>query len=301
MQLSQWLDFHFPRKAYTHHIAGIGGTDSWVGLTRLQADVIDHDPELVTVDFAVNDSTLDSAGSRADGFAPAAEALIRRLRVGLPGAKLYGFIFTWPNDYTHMDAGRRAARDKWLELIDRYGLTLLGFDTWLEALMGAGYDDTDVQVYFPDGNVHPNDGGYLQITALAKTEMESIHDEWTGSLPERFYAEAEDYEAEPILRNGVDNDGETGAGWSTVGTARQNGTAGDTITRAGTFCSFGYDCLGSPAGVMAWSLDGGAFTNITVTGAAPSVAEVTNFERGEHTVTFKIISGTVRINRFLAI
>ena len=53
--------------------------------------------------------------------------------------------------------------------------------------------------------------------------------------------------------------------------------------------------------LVAWSLDGGAYTNINLAANAVAIAAISNFALGSHTITLKIISGTVTINRFLAI
>lgn len=284
--------------------AGVGATHSWYGCVRLAADVIANAPDCVIIDFAVNDS--DSlVGDRANGFLPAAEALVRRLRASLPNAMLAVIVFTWPDDYSYLSSARRTARDAWIALANTYGLTLFRWDSWLEGLMGPEYTDPDVEAYFynPPGSVHPNDAGYQTVADMIEAQMTSISTSGQITpLPDRLYAEAEDYEAEPIIRNGIDNDGETGTGWSTSGTARQSSTADDTIAWTGTFCSFGLDTnYGGGAGTLAWSVDGGAFTNYDLSASGVDNRAFWNFERGVHTVTIKVVSGTVQINRFMAI
>ena len=50
-----WLKEHFPMAEVEFHNAGIPATSSLTGSYRLQRDVIKYNPDLVTVEFAVND------------------------------------------------------------------------------------------------------------------------------------------------------------------------------------------------------------------------------------------------------
>lgn len=51
----QWWKDRFPGVSFTFVNAGIGGTDSYLGVHRLAQDVLEHDPDLVLVEFSVND------------------------------------------------------------------------------------------------------------------------------------------------------------------------------------------------------------------------------------------------------
>jgi len=123
--------------------------------------VITYSPKTIYVDFAVND-TSDASGSRANGWAPAAEALIRRLRLACPNAEIVCGIYTRPTNYSYNNSGDFNARDKWIRIAAAYGLALRRWDTYLETLMGTGYNDAAVEAYlFAVGNVHPNDAGHM--------------------------------------------------------------------------------------------------------------------------------------------
>ena len=52
----QWFREQFPSAKLTEINAAIGGTGSDLGVFRLKRDVLDHDPDLLFVEFAVNDS-----------------------------------------------------------------------------------------------------------------------------------------------------------------------------------------------------------------------------------------------------
>lgn len=292
----------FKSYAFTNFNAGVGGTTSWYGLVRLQTDALAYSPALIVVEFAVNDSADDTLGDRVNGFAPAGETLLRRVRTAYPNAMIVVLVMTWPDGYSYIDQARRDARDKWIALATQYNCLLVRWDTWLEGVMGAGYDDADVEAYLSAvGNVHPNDAGHAAAYDAIADVLSAINTNQQSSLPARYYAEAEDYEQTPIVRNGNDSDSETGT-WAGTAPARTSSTSNSTISWTGTFCSFGWDSnYGAGAGTVAWSLDGGAYTNVDLSAQGVANRDVWNFTRGAHTVTLKVVSGTVTINRFLAI
>jgi len=292
------LDRHF-----THHNAGSGGTQTWYGLIRLQKDVIVYTPSVVYIDFAVNDANVDRIGSHLNGYASCAEALIRRLRMALPNARLYCWILTWPDDYSYMTSNFRAARDKWINLANTYNLVLLRYDIYLESLMPSPYLDADVEAYLnTPGDVHPNDAGYRAAADLAIKQAASLVSNNLGELPPRVFPESVDYEATPIIRMGVDNDGETGTWSTTGGTKRTSSETDAAIYWTGNFCSFGLDTnCGEGAGTIAWQVDDGPFKNKDLSATPYQAYLITNFAKGDHTITVKVISGTVTVNRFLAI
>ncbi|MCM1261476.1 MAG: SGNH/GDSL hydrolase family protein [Butyrivibrio sp.] len=51
-----WWKETFPQTEFECINAGIGATDSYIGVHRLQSDVLDYKPDIVLVEFAVNDS-----------------------------------------------------------------------------------------------------------------------------------------------------------------------------------------------------------------------------------------------------
>lgn len=50
-----WWSETFPETEFNFINAGIGGTDSYLGVHRVQKDVLDYEPDLVLVEFSVND------------------------------------------------------------------------------------------------------------------------------------------------------------------------------------------------------------------------------------------------------
>lgn len=58
--LCAFLGKYFPRAHFIEINAGIGGTDSRFGVSRLNEDILDSKPDLVLIEYAVNDDPADS-------------------------------------------------------------------------------------------------------------------------------------------------------------------------------------------------------------------------------------------------
>lgn len=82
-----WLRERYPKAKIAEISAGVGGTASDLGAFRLESDVLRHKPDLMFVEFAVNDS-----GERHDVKA-AMEGIVRRTLRELPDCDI-AFVYT---------------------------------------------------------------------------------------------------------------------------------------------------------------------------------------------------------------
>lgn len=142
--------------------AGVSGTDSAAAVHRLQGQVLDAQPDLVIVEFGVNDQWLDPA-VRGSSY----EALLRRLLTAKkpPAVVVLGL--------TQQGNQPRDATDLQLQLAAHYGLTALDFGRWMQARVDAG---TDRWAALYDEPVHPNAIGHQRIAqALAETLRSARH------------------------------------------------------------------------------------------------------------------------------
>ncbi|MFY0184255.1 SGNH/GDSL hydrolase family protein [Stenotrophomonas sp. PUT21] len=62
--LEDALSERYPHAVLNVITAGIGGEDSGQGLLRMQRDVLDHHPRVVTIDYGLNDRAMPLAESR---------------------------------------------------------------------------------------------------------------------------------------------------------------------------------------------------------------------------------------------
>lgn len=136
--------------------AGLSGTDSAAAVQRLQTQVLDAAPDLVIVEFGVNDQWLDPA-VRSSSY----EGLLRRLLTARkpPAVVVLGL--------TQQGNQPRDAVDVQLQLAAHYDLASLDFGRWMQARVDTGQDRWSA-LY--DEPVHPNATGHQRIAlALAET------------------------------------------------------------------------------------------------------------------------------------
>jgi lysophospholipase L1-like esterase len=84
----EWLRSQYPESKITAINAGIGGTGSDLGVFRMDEDVIQYRPDLVFVEFAVNDAGTDSLT-----ICRSMEGIVRQLRKSCQGADIC-FLYT---------------------------------------------------------------------------------------------------------------------------------------------------------------------------------------------------------------
>jgi len=141
--IGEWLKVTFPNSEVTVENAAIGGTGSDLGVFRLARDVIAHDPDLVVIEFSVNDTPLsDEEAIRS------METLVVRLK-SLPKPPAILVL------YTAMQGGVNLARHQ--AVARHYGL----FDVNLQAAVDEKLkkDNLPWSTFFPDA-VHPNPTGH---------------------------------------------------------------------------------------------------------------------------------------------
>lgn len=141
-QVAAWFEKTFPGLKVRFVNAGIGATNSGYGAARVQRDVIAHQPDLVIVEYAVNDST----GAQMDDCY---EGVLRQLLVSSTNRAVIELFFM------HKDG--KNAQDGQVALGRHYGLPMISFRdaVWPELQSGAIKWET---IY--DDVVHPNDAGH---------------------------------------------------------------------------------------------------------------------------------------------
>lgn len=286
--------WEYPESAYS-------GSSTWVRLWYMQTDLIDEQPDCVIYEC------VSEYPATPDQYKAAEEGAIRRVRGGVPGARIV--VVGMPLFVDNETPGEinTVQLEHLQDLCTKYNMTYVDWPARVQGLI-------DAEVYsLPDlyvDTVHPTSTGHTEIKnllmeTLSKPFVISEDTGWTGNIND-YAMEWDDGTfsdtANYIARNGTDNDGETGTGWSTSGTARLSSTADDTIQWTGVFESYGVDIDASDACSFSYSIDGGGFTSSNIKAGDRQVNMLGGYvERDEHTVTLKVVSGTVKINRFLAI
>ena len=118
VQTLKWFAETFPKAKVSEINAAIGGTGSDLGVFRLGHDVLQHDPDLVFVEFAVNDG-----GASPERIWQAMEGIVRQTWAANPGIDIC-FIYTFRVGYEKdLDQGQCPQAASAMEMLaDHYGI-----------------------------------------------------------------------------------------------------------------------------------------------------------------------------------
>lgn len=179
VKTTKWLQSAFPN-AKIHEIhAAIGGTGSDLGVFRLEHDVLQHHPDLVFVEFAVNDG-----GRPPEGIWESMDGIVRQIWKSNPQTDIcfvYTFRVNYENDLRKGENPRAASA---MELLaDYYGIPSINVALKIAELEQQGKlkftSETPVAegiVLFSKDGVHPLDEGheiYTEVIAAAIKQMEN--------------------------------------------------------------------------------------------------------------------------------
>ncbi len=169
----RWWKKQFPQACFHYVNAGIGGTTSHFGAARVWDDLLMYRPDLVVVDFSVNDEAEPL-------FEEAYEGLLRRIFYS--GTK--PAVILLHNVY--YDSGK-TAEEIHGRIGDHYGVPRVSIrDTIYRRLCKKEYE---LRALTPDG-LHPNDYGHMlvadEITAVLEEAQRSMDEEGDGTDEEKI-------------------------------------------------------------------------------------------------------------------
>ncbi|MGX5817087.1 SGNH/GDSL hydrolase family protein [Chitinophaga lutea] len=163
-QVLRYLQHMFPANTITALNAGVSGTGTDLGACRVQEQVLQHRPDLVFIEFAVN-------GAYAEGM----EGIVRQVKAAGAEACLI-YTITGPQTKSYA-AGEVPAPVQGLEKVAaHYGLPSVHMGLWPSKLEQEGKllwkgaaNDTAGHILFSTDGVHPlQDGGNLYAAAVAR-------------------------------------------------------------------------------------------------------------------------------------
>jgi hypothetical protein len=278
----QWFQQHYPLAVVSEINAAIGGTGSDLGVFRLRQDVLEHKPDLLFVEFAVNDS----------GAAPAQihrcmEGVVRQTWRDNPATDI-GFVYTIAGDMLEaLKAGKLPRSCQAMEQVaDHYripsinlGLEVARLATTGQLIFKGDKPKTDAakaalgdKILFSPDAVHPyTDSGhqlYLEAIVRSLKPIQAAGQPAFHELSAPFVSDnLEDARLVPLSRI------RPGAGWerlenATNRLARNFGTRMPELWKTeqpGTVLSFRfrgtsagvYDLLGPDCGQVLVTLDDG--------------------------------------------
>ena len=153
----EWWKKSFPNAAFSFVNGGIGGTTSHYGGARAWKDVLCYRPDIVTVDFSVNDDANEF-------FDETYEGMLRRLLAApsAPAVVVLNNVF--------YDTGKNA-QDYHNRIADHYGIPHVSIkDTVYPDVESGKIVRADIT---PD-NLHPNDKGHRLVADEICKLLDSI-------------------------------------------------------------------------------------------------------------------------------
>jgi hypothetical protein len=157
-----WLREHYPRTPFTFHDAAIGGTGSDLGLFRLDRDVFAHHPDLVFLDFTVNDDLGTADTWRLATY----ERVLRDLRSS--GAAVIPVLMCVQGNIAAKSATPPARYQAHEKLAAAYNL--IPADTLGAARATVASGRATAGALYPIGRdtTHPDDAGYALFFEAAR-------------------------------------------------------------------------------------------------------------------------------------
>jgi hypothetical protein len=134
IQSREWLQKQFPKAQLSEINAAIGGTGSDLGVFRVEADALKDKPDLLFVEFAVND-----ANAAPTQIAKAMEGIVRKTWRLLPTTDIC-FVYTiTAKDTAGLAEGKMKRSDSVMETVaDHYGIPSIHFGMEVARLEKAG-------------------------------------------------------------------------------------------------------------------------------------------------------------------
>jgi lysophospholipase L1-like esterase len=183
----KWFQERFPEANFKEINAAIGGTGSKFGVYRLNDQVLAFNPDLVFVEFAVND---DASGNGKEKIIRSMEGIVRNIWQHNPKTDIC-FVYTLTESFleTEMNAQLPTSAIIMEKVAEKYGIPSINFgfevcnkikDKQL-ILKGKSRKLNGIQVFSPDGtHPYPETGHLIYQEVLErsfKILQESIHNE----------------------------------------------------------------------------------------------------------------------------
>lgn len=144
-------------KTFNNYNVGIGGTGSDLGLMRLKKDVIDKAPDMVFIEFSVNDQGSELALAQM-------ESIVMTLQK-MEKTPYIVFVFTTTKALSGTDY------QKYHRMVaDHYGIPYVDLDA--HVIADGKVLDKDTEGTILGDNTHPNDAGYAYYAGIINEALE---------------------------------------------------------------------------------------------------------------------------------
>ncbi|MBA2112908.1 GDSL-type esterase/lipase family protein [Bremerella alba] len=176
VKTTQWLKQKYPDATIEEIHAAIGGTGSDLGVFRLGRDALRHKPDLLFVEFAVNDG-----GASPDRIWKAMEGIVRQTWAVDPETDIcfvYTFRVNYEDPLRNGECPRAASAMEMLA--DHYGIPSVNFAKKIVELESDGKlvfksdQPEEGKIHFSKDGVHPLDAGHEIYTEVLADAIEQM-------------------------------------------------------------------------------------------------------------------------------
>lgn len=173
----KWFSKEFPNVNFKPINSGLGESGTFMGTYRVQSDVISQKPDLVFLEYAINDRYK---GATKEQAAAQYETIVREIKQALPECDIVTLLVTdqgvapqLPNLFPQA-AGHA-------EVAAKYNIPVVNVGAALVNHMNDYTDQAEWSTYFLDG-VHPIDAGYTVYFECLKEYLTNMlkHTDYSG-------------------------------------------------------------------------------------------------------------------------
>lgn len=158
---TDWLEEKFPDANITYVNAGIGATGSYIGVHRADNDVLSKDPDLIFIDFSVNDTT-----ERTEINKETYASLLRKLWNYSTNPAVITVAMTQDNGTSFIEYHG--------EVVKKFDIPMISYKDAILDVIDKGYIKwTDIS----DDNIHPNVPGHAILSGLITNYIQSVIDD----------------------------------------------------------------------------------------------------------------------------
>jgi lysophospholipase L1-like esterase len=179
VQTFDWLEKRYPKCKLVHINAAIGGTGSDLGVFRLKKDVIDKKPDLVFIEFSINDGSRKTHDVHCS-----VEGMVRQIWRADPTTDIC-MAYVWSHGYQKQLAKGMCARvpSAHERIAAHYGIPSINMALRIAKLIDAGKmvrkapagkaETEDGKMVYSHDGVHPRaDTGHTIFTELIVQALE---------------------------------------------------------------------------------------------------------------------------------
>lgn len=158
---TEWFEKTFPDSKITYVNAGIGATGSYIGVFRTERDVLKYSPDIVFIDFSVNDTT-EFTHRNIESY----EGVIRKLWLSESAPAVVTVAMT-QNDGTSFQQYHRS-------VCEAYDIPMISYH---DAIMDVIKNGHIVWKDISDDTIHPNVTGHAVLTEIITSYLQKVLDD----------------------------------------------------------------------------------------------------------------------------